>query len=96
MNAIAPEPPPRTFAQLLREARESAGMSRSQLARELGSPEQNVINWERGRSRPSFRYVLLLQKTLPDLAMPSYRSGKRKSRPEITEPRQLPMVTMAR
>lgn len=83
-----------SFGPLLRAAREDAGLSRSKLARMLDMPEQNVKNWESGRSLPSLPHYLRLRRALPDLAMPSYRSGKRKRTP-IVEPRQLPMVTIA-
>lgn len=55
-------------------------MTRSKLSRLLDTPEQNVKNWETGRSLPSLPHYLRIRRVLPDLPMPSYRSGESKRR----------------
>lgn len=66
-----------TFADRIRAARAAAGISRSQLARLLEAPEQNVKNWETGRSKPSFKYIVKLQEVFPGLDMGRYLDSMR-------------------
>jgi len=42
----------RSFGDLLKEAREAAGMSQTQLAARIASAQQNVQRWETGENDP--------------------------------------------
>ncbi|HVL53952.1 MAG TPA: helix-turn-helix transcriptional regulator [Vitreimonas sp.] len=41
----------------IREARLSAGMSQSQLARQVGTSERNIVRWENSKNQPRVESV---------------------------------------
>lgn len=41
----------------IRQAREAAGLSQTQLAGKIGAHVTSVSGWERGKSTPSIRYL---------------------------------------
>jgi transcriptional regulator with XRE-family HTH domain len=52
------------FGPRLREMREAAGMSRSELAGKAGVSERGIVQWERGEREPSWSMVLALCQAL--------------------------------
>mgnify|MGYP001480043799 CR=1 FL=1 len=45
------------FSQRLRELRQDKGLSMKQLAKELGTPDAAVSNWENGINEPKISYL---------------------------------------
>jgi transcriptional regulator with XRE-family HTH domain len=64
MKAKPKEPQPTDFPTALRAAREAAGLSQSQLARELGVESQTVSRWERGVAKPPLDTIVRLASAL--------------------------------
>jgi len=56
--------PIKAFPKRLREAREAAGMSTEELARQLRISRQTVWLWERGVSLPQFRQLVAIRRVL--------------------------------
>jgi transcriptional regulator with XRE-family HTH domain len=55
--------PPRSLADAIRRERKDRGWSQSRLARELGTTEQTIRNWESGKkfpNHPTYQRVCLL------------------------------------
>lgn len=50
----------RVSGEKIRQARLRAGLSQSQLARQVGVSERNVVRWESGRNQPRPEYVLAI------------------------------------
>ncbi|MDR7435959.1 MAG: helix-turn-helix transcriptional regulator [Armatimonadota bacterium] len=48
---------PRSLGEHLRKRRLDLGLSQSQVAKQLGVDEMTVVNWEKGRTQPSIRYL---------------------------------------
>jgi tetratricopeptide (TPR) repeat protein/DNA-binding XRE family transcriptional regulator len=48
-----------TFGRLLREYREEQGLNQSTAARRAKVSRHTLINWERGATQPSYRYLVL-------------------------------------
>jgi len=53
-----------TFAEKLKELRESNGFTKKRLAEESGTSQQAIVNWELGTRVPAFDAVQALCKAL--------------------------------
>ncbi len=56
------------FAEQLKLARESAGLTQVQLAEIIGTTKQHIYQWETGKVRPSAKYIWLLEQALSNTA----------------------------
>ncbi len=57
-----------SFGEKLKQARERASMTQSQLAEVIGTTKQHIYQWESGKVRPSVKYEEMLEQALPDMA----------------------------
>jgi transcriptional regulator with XRE-family HTH domain len=51
-----------SFSNLLRELRKGNGLSRKQVAKQIGENHWTYANWEQGRSEPSRKSIIILAK----------------------------------
>jgi transcriptional regulator with XRE-family HTH domain len=52
------------FGEMLKEARERAGLSQTDLSKRTGLPVRSIQNWEQGHRCPRVQVVLVLAKAV--------------------------------
>jgi DNA-binding XRE family transcriptional regulator len=48
----------------LKQLREESFLTQAELAEKIGSTEHTISNWERGKQKPTFKYIRKLAKVL--------------------------------
>ena len=70
--------PDRTLAQRIKKWRLEQGLFQVDLAKRIGVSEMTIVNWEKGRTKPTKGSLGRLEKILGDLPSSLYqRNGKK-------------------
>ncbi len=64
VESIPPPEAPGTFGEMIKEVRETAGLSRSALAKSIGVSASTLKNWEKDKTKPSKKNLKKLKKAL--------------------------------
>ncbi len=67
LNALIPKPydfEPKTIGEHIKKVRLIRGLTQLQLATLLGVDEISIVNWERGKREPQFRFLPAIKKFL--------------------------------